>query len=589
MFIKEIRLRNFRSILKSDLALNNINIFVGQNDVGKSNLLKALNLFFNGFTDYSTPFSFTHDFCQYTVVPQKKAPEIIIELVINAPKNYKDSKDIVWRKTWRRHGLIEDEISFYDGTTFPRKSKLYSWLQNLRYTYVPAVRGTSYFEILLAQLHDTLVETVEGEIRNAGDQFINKIESNTKDMILEINSRISIESKIRFPSNLQTLFRTLEFSTTQGTSEVSLNNRGDGIKTRHIPVILKFIADQLNVNRVQGSPNISMIWGYEEPENNLELKASFNLANDFAEYSETIQLLVTTHSPSFYALKSKRSDEVNLYKVLKEVSRQAEIQIINDHQDLNEDMGILPIVTPYIDEKVKEVKALSVEVTKYKSELKKVSTNIIFVEGGDEVRVFEKILTDHGLFDKISVRDDGFGCSGVKNQVMAWAWVSSISPYKAIGIFDNDESGKRELKKVKSEEQFKAAQGGGRLNAIELKIPPHLQNIRMKIPDFPCEIEEMYSPIVWKKAMEYGWLEERSWSQLKDFITLDNQDQTISQKITSMQFNSDELLYIKYAVPDRYKEKLSRYCCTDKDEISANKISAIRSFFETKIKPFLEK
>ena len=46
-----------------------------------------------------------------------------------------------------------------------------------------------------------------------------------------------------------------------------------------------------------------MIWGYEEPENNLEMLAAFNLAKDFIDYSKEIQILLTTHSPGFYNLK----------------------------------------------------------------------------------------------------------------------------------------------------------------------------------------------------------------------------------------------------------------------------------------------
>lgn len=46
--IKSIRIKNFRSIRNEFFSVENMNIFVGMNDVGKSNVLKALNLFFNG-------------------------------------------------------------------------------------------------------------------------------------------------------------------------------------------------------------------------------------------------------------------------------------------------------------------------------------------------------------------------------------------------------------------------------------------------------------------------------------------------------------------------------------------------------------
>lgn len=44
--IKQIRIKNFRSIVDLDINVDEMNIFVGLNDAGKSNILKELNLFF---------------------------------------------------------------------------------------------------------------------------------------------------------------------------------------------------------------------------------------------------------------------------------------------------------------------------------------------------------------------------------------------------------------------------------------------------------------------------------------------------------------------------------------------------------------
>ena len=65
ILIKTIQIKNFRSIRTAKIDCRNMNILVGQNDVGKSNVLKALNLFFNGKTDYETEFDFKHDFSYY--------------------------------------------------------------------------------------------------------------------------------------------------------------------------------------------------------------------------------------------------------------------------------------------------------------------------------------------------------------------------------------------------------------------------------------------------------------------------------------------------------------------------------------------
>jgi predicted ATP-dependent endonuclease of OLD family len=54
--IKSVKIRKLRSLkpITKKLYFSELNIFVGQNDQGKSNLLRALNLFFNNETDMDT-------------------------------------------------------------------------------------------------------------------------------------------------------------------------------------------------------------------------------------------------------------------------------------------------------------------------------------------------------------------------------------------------------------------------------------------------------------------------------------------------------------------------------------------------------
>ena len=64
--LKRIHIKNFRSISDATIDLDDFNFFVGKNDSGKSNVLKAVNLFFNDKTDYDTPFKRNHDFTGHT-------------------------------------------------------------------------------------------------------------------------------------------------------------------------------------------------------------------------------------------------------------------------------------------------------------------------------------------------------------------------------------------------------------------------------------------------------------------------------------------------------------------------------------------
>lgn len=61
--IEKIEIQYFRSIYRVTIAnINDINIFSGKNDAGKSNVLKALNLFFNNHIVYDGDYNFKENY-----------------------------------------------------------------------------------------------------------------------------------------------------------------------------------------------------------------------------------------------------------------------------------------------------------------------------------------------------------------------------------------------------------------------------------------------------------------------------------------------------------------------------------------------
>ena len=59
--ITKIEIRNFRSIRNLTLKPSPLTVLVGKNDCGKSNVLRALNLFFESKTDDSVDLDFGTD------------------------------------------------------------------------------------------------------------------------------------------------------------------------------------------------------------------------------------------------------------------------------------------------------------------------------------------------------------------------------------------------------------------------------------------------------------------------------------------------------------------------------------------------
>ncbi|WP_117077472.1 AAA family ATPase, partial [Klebsiella pneumoniae] len=83
--ISKIEIFNFRSIQRMSIDCSRLQLFVGNNDAGKSNILRALNLFFNGVTNPDEEFNFPTDYNIHSyssAITSKKAREIKICLTL---------------------------------------------------------------------------------------------------------------------------------------------------------------------------------------------------------------------------------------------------------------------------------------------------------------------------------------------------------------------------------------------------------------------------------------------------------------------------------------------------------------------------
>lgn len=111
MKIRQIHIENFRSIQKVTLSASDLLIIVGKNDSGKSNILRALNLFFNEETNPGKGFDFKYDYNVFAPVKAKSPKEIIVRLELDIPDSYKANNGdfIVWERRWRESGLHSDQ------------------------------------------------------------------------------------------------------------------------------------------------------------------------------------------------------------------------------------------------------------------------------------------------------------------------------------------------------------------------------------------------------------------------------------------------------------------------------------------------
>ena len=145
----------------------------GRTDAGKSNILRALNLFFNGQTDWQAPIDFYRDFSLQRLDQVRKESVkgkqfIQVQLEFRRPDNYKGSLPPRFRvtRTWFRDQALFTESNnlaqlFKAGkcpTTLAAAQRFLPILLNrIRFEYVPAVKDRNYFSHLLSRLQASLL------------------------------------------------------------------------------------------------------------------------------------------------------------------------------------------------------------------------------------------------------------------------------------------------------------------------------------------------------------------------------------------------------------------------------------------------
>ncbi|MBN6066695.1 AAA family ATPase [Aggregatibacter actinomycetemcomitans] len=493
MHIKIIKIKNFRSIKKQEISLENINVFYGLNDVGKSNVLKALNLFFNDKISHYEEFDFSKDFCKFATVSTKKAKEICIELTLSPPDSYQDNKEFTWTKIWRKDGLYKDYFNKSSESVLSPKRipKKYSWAKKLKYRYVPAMKDNLYFSNLLRELYGILSESISENLSDASNKFLNVIKKSTKDMSDDLSENLKIKSEISFPDDLGSLFSTLDFQTGDKDNLISIKNRGDGIKIRHIPSILQFFHRENNRLNNKGSIRTDTIWGYEEPENNLEGLAAFDKSRQFLSISSQIQILLTTHSPAFYLMK-KESTNCNLFQTIQENDEVGTEYIIKDNisYDIqNNDKGFLALITPFLEEEVDRNSRLKAKLDEITSKVKNylLNKNIIFVEGKSDEVILKRYIELCNKENEYEI----IGCGGanqVSEYLLSWCFnpdVNDSYEYTALGIVDCDKAGIEakkyfdDLKKfAKEKHKSRVIKNINKVNVKTLPIPEYLKSIK---------------------------------------------------------------------------------------------------------------
>lgn len=180
---------------------------------------------------------------------------------------------------------------------------------------------------------------------------------------------------------MKAFFAALDFSIEINGQKFNLKGRGDGIKVRHIPIVLKFIADKAKAYK-KGAVDIKTIWGFQEPENNLEMSHAFKMAKSFSEYSKKIDIFISTHSPAFYSLKDE--DRTSCWFIDRdEYNSTCATNLAKCEIDLDDKWVSFGNITPFVKKKDEELKLQKQENIILKNQIEKVKDTtqvVVFTE-----------------------------------------------------------------------------------------------------------------------------------------------------------------------------------------------------------------
>lgn len=465
--IEKIEIQYFRSIYRVTIAnINDINVFSGKNDAGKSNILKALNLFFNNYIVYDGDYNFKENYNLQRLEEVRretvKGKQFIqIKITFRRGKQFEKTlpDSFTVSKKWNRDDELPqmtDDIEMQlkkHGQVYNARSRasLTRFLNNIRYIYVPAIKDQRLFNEMLKNLQNIVYsKKLSGneQLTISLSTLYENVVVATKELSDEFKQATNVDSMIATPTEVDELYKTLHIITRIADGTVSLENRGDGIRVRYIPSILNYIAQNASEN---------FVWGFEEPENSLEFNMAREMAEDFYRvYARNSLILLTTHSPAFIDLGYRdKGRGYRCYKVLYE-TKILDFEHAEQLPSLAEELGYIRILQRQYDEYkniIEENAKIKDKIKDLEAELEISKKPVLLTEGKTDAKIlsvaWEKLYDYECPFDIKSCNllddqaDNAIAGAGIlKNTLCAWRFDSAKV---VIGLFDNDKAGVKEF------------------------------------------------------------------------------------------------------------------------------------------------
>lgn len=387
MRIREVTIEKFRSIKKASFRMKEITAVVGENNAGKTAVLRALNAVLNYEFEKDSfdrklhqflPRNNTHIIVTFDDIPTRDFYNDYIyddSLMIEFSYSYSDNKKRYYVHKGREKISIDDffmnELS-----------------KDIKYVYIPAGRTNkdvrwgeeSIFRELITEYTAHYTEnrdTISSYVRKATDKIHDSVLTKLEKQINELYMQNqSMDFKIGFPTGLDytVLLENIELSLNENGLNYLLQEWGSG--TKSLAVIAMHRANALLKSG-------SIVLGIEEPETNLHPQAQKRFIMSLRKqlHDNETQTIFTTHST-----------------VLVDALEHEEIILVRKNNAINADLtrGFISEISQLPNdfwEKYDIEEFKHYQYFNYKNSEFFFSKYVVVGESKNDIQVFEKLVT----------------------------------------------------------------------------------------------------------------------------------------------------------------------------------------------------
>ncbi len=312
--IKSVEVDHFRSIqTPQKVEMGHFTAIAGLNNSGKSNMLRALHLFFTGNTEPSVNFDFAKDYNLHDLKSKKRAKDIRVTVTFDLPGQFnfrtglEPTKDLLSNnfritKAWSRNSTTPKYLLNDKELILEDRTKVDQFLALINFRYIPnRVLPLDIIRNEHSALRDAIVRRHRRRLGKQDELFV-KLKETSEALVEGMNKDLinvaNVDGvRLDMPSSWQDFVFTFGYKLAYGGIEVDDSVQGSGVQSllmlQTLALIDKDYYQQFGWKQAS-------LWAIEEPESSMHTSLEAHVASFLAQLATVskgrLQIIGTTHS-----------------------------------------------------------------------------------------------------------------------------------------------------------------------------------------------------------------------------------------------------------------------------------------------------